>query len=60
MGTYSEAKYYLSLLYLNKQGITKGETIPNLEYAKQFNKWLQQAARNGYADAVELYNKLSY
>ncbi|CAG8844684.1 12649_t:CDS:2, partial [Gigaspora margarita] len=26
--------------------ITKGETIPNLEYAKQFNRWLQQAARN--------------
>ncbi|CAG8654455.1 16331_t:CDS:1, partial [Gigaspora margarita] len=53
LGTYPEAEYYLSLLYLNKQGITKGETIPNLEYAKQVNKWLQQAARNGYAKAEE-------
>ncbi|KAF0512137.1 hypothetical protein F8M41_018070 [Gigaspora margarita] len=59
LGTYPEAEYYLSLLNLNKQGITKGETIPNLEYAKQFNKWLQQAAKTEYAKAEELCNKLS-
>ncbi|CAG8501066.1 4284_t:CDS:2, partial [Gigaspora margarita] len=46
LGTYPEAEYYLR--------ITKGEAIPNLEYAKQFNIWLQQAARNGYAKAEEL------
>ncbi|CAG8738864.1 33706_t:CDS:1, partial [Gigaspora margarita] len=40
LGTYSEAEYYLSLLYINKQGITNEETFPSLEYSKQFNKWL--------------------
>ncbi|CAG8803029.1 44337_t:CDS:2, partial [Gigaspora margarita] len=47
LGTYPEAEYYLSLLYLNKQGIIKGESVPNLECAKQFNKWLKQAALPG-------------
>ncbi|CAG8479616.1 6559_t:CDS:2 [Gigaspora margarita] len=58
LGTYSEAEYYLSLLYINKQGITKGETVPNLEYAKQFNKWLRQAAGNGHTKAEELLKVL--
>ncbi|CAG8706083.1 10753_t:CDS:1, partial [Dentiscutata heterogama] len=38
LGLYSEAEYFLSLLYINKQGITEGDTALNLEYAKQFNK----------------------
>ncbi|RIB00889.1 hypothetical protein C2G38_2232563 [Gigaspora rosea] len=32
----------------------KGETVPSLEYSKQFNKWLRQAAGNGHTEAEEL------
>ncbi|CAG8709681.1 12554_t:CDS:2, partial [Racocetra fulgida] len=28
------------------------------EYAKQFNRWLQQAAEKGHAEAKELYYKI--
>ncbi|CAG8477724.1 31054_t:CDS:2 [Gigaspora margarita] len=58
LGLYPEAEYFLSLLYINKQGITEGDTALNLEYAKQFNKWLQQAAEKEHAKAKELYYKI--
>ncbi|CAG8761722.1 9504_t:CDS:2 [Gigaspora margarita] len=44
LGSYPEAESFLSLLYFNKQGITEGNTALNLEYAKQFFKWIQQVA----------------
>ncbi|CAG8761548.1 27754_t:CDS:1, partial [Dentiscutata erythropus] len=53
LGLYPEAEYFLSLLYINKQGITEEDTDLNLEYAKQFNKWLRQAAEKGHAKAME-------
>ncbi|CAG8452876.1 10773_t:CDS:2 [Gigaspora rosea] len=38
----------------------KGETVPSLEYSKQFNKWLRQAAGNGHTEAEELNISLIY
>ncbi|CAG8789245.1 14302_t:CDS:1, partial [Racocetra fulgida] len=58
LGLYPKAEYILSLLYINKQGIAKEETAPNVEYTKQFNKWLKQAAEKGHAEAKELYYKI--
>ncbi|KAF0477727.1 hypothetical protein F8M41_024227 [Gigaspora margarita] len=51
-------KLFLSLLYINKQGITEGNTALNLEYAKQFNKWIQQVAEKGHVKEKELYYKI--
>ena len=59
MGSYPEAEYHLCLLYLNKQGISEGETVPNFEYAEQFNIWLQQSAEKGHAKAKELCDKIT-